>query len=138
MHIIYKVGGDIIVSHILDETALPDSIYFEVDIQDLPSSPSETWDLSEDGVITINQEKLVIHNRSIMPTLSPIEFDLKLDQYDLYDAVHDLITSNHQLKIAYSRATYFSRTDPFVDQARIALGLTDEQIDAMWKQELQL
>lgn len=70
--------------------------------------------------------------RERMPTLSPIEFDLKLVQHKLYDAVQDLISNNLELKIAYNRATFFSRTDPFIDQARIALGLTDEQVDAMW------
>ena len=70
--------------------------------------------------------------RTIMPTLTPIEFDLKLAEFELYDAVQNLIASNLQLKIAYTRATFFSRTDPFIDQARIALNLTDEQVDEMW------
>ena len=70
--------------------------------------------------------------RTIMPTLTPIEFDLKLAEFELYDAVQNLIASNLQLKIAYTRATFFSRIDPFIDQARIALNLTDEQVDEMW------
>ncbi|WP_281963206.1 hypothetical protein [Acinetobacter johnsonii] len=70
--------------------------------------------------------------RTIMPTLTPIEFDLKLAEFELYDAVQTLVASNLQLKIAYTRATFFSRTDPFIDQARIALNLTDEQVDEMW------
>ena len=52
-----------------------------------------------------------------MPTLTPIEFDIKL-------------------RIAYTRTTFFSRTDPFIDQARIALGLTDEQVDMIWESSL--
>ena len=86
--------------------------------------------------LTADEKLLIV--RQNMPVLSPIEFDLRLDQYDLYDAVHDLIASNRQLKIAYSRATYFSRTDPFIETARIELGLTDEKIDLMWEQALQL
>ena len=70
--------------------------------------------------------------REIMPTLTPIEFDIKLVDVGLYDQVQSLIQSDVKLKIAYTRATFFSRTDPFIDQARIALGLTDEQVDAMW------
>ena len=69
-----------------------------------------------DGVSWIDNrtaEQIAEYERSLMPTLSPIEFDIKL-------------------KIAYNRATFFSRTDSFVNQARIALGLTNEQIDAMW------
>ena len=71
-------------------------------------------------------------NRERMPILSPIEFDIKLNNAGLYDAVQDLIKDNFEMRIAYNRATFFSRTAPFIDQARIALGLTDEQVDAMW------
>ena len=84
-----------------------------------------------------DEEKLQF-SRQNMPTLSPIEFDLKLIQHNLYDAVQTLIASDTALKIAYTRAIFFSRTDSFVDQARIALNLTDEQVDEMWEQALTL
>ena len=71
-------------------------------------------------------------NRERMPSLTPIEFDIKLNNAGLYDAVQDLIKDNFELRIAYNRATFFSRTAPFIDQARIALNLTDEQVDEMW------
>ena len=74
--------------------------------------------------------------RLIMPQLTPIEFDIKLVNAGLYDQVQELIQSDIKLKIAYTRATFFSRTDPFIDQARIALGLTDEQVDMMWESSL--
>lgn len=77
-------------------------------------------------------------NRERMPTLSPIEFDIKLVDAGLYDQVQGLIQSDVKLRIAYTRATFFSRTDPFIDQARIALGLTDEQVDNMWEKPLAL
>ena len=73
--------------------------------------------------------------RERMPTLTPIEFDIKLVDAGLYDQVQELIQSDIKLKIAYTRATFFSRTDPFVDQARIALGLTDAQVDTIWVQQ---
>lgn len=78
-----------------------------------------------------DEEKLLIYRQN-MPTLSPIEFDIKLVDVGLYDQVQDLISKDIKLRIAYTRATFFSRTDSFVDQARIALNLTDEQIDEMW------
>ena len=74
-------------------------------------------------------------NRERMPRLTPIEFDIKLVDAGLYDQVQGLIQSDIKLKIAYNRATFFSRTDPFIDQARIALGLTDEQVDTIWVQQ---
>ena len=75
-------------------------------------------------------------NRERMPNLTPIEFDIKLVDAGLYDQVQELIQSDIKLKIAYTRATFFSRTDHFVDQARIALNLTDEQVDSIWESPL--
>ena len=83
-------------------------------------------------------EQLTEFKRQNMPTLSPIEFDIKLNNVGLYDAVQELIKDNFEMRIAYNRATFFSRTSSFVDQARIALGLTDEQVDVMWEQAITL
>ena len=95
------------------------------------SEPIESWYI-EDGEIKVDQQKLIEYNRKNMPTLTPIEFDIKLNNAGLYDAVQDLIKDNFEMRVAYNRATFFSRTDSFVDQARIALNLTDEQVDEMW------
>lgn len=105
--------------------------YLILDSLDLPKEPQESWYI-EDGQIKIDQQKLVEFNRKNMPTLTPIEFDIKLVDAGLYEQVQDLISKDIKLRIAYTRATFFSRTDPFIDQARIALGLTDEQVDEMW------
>ena len=83
-------------------------------------------------MIKINEVKLVQIKRQNMPTLTPIEFDTKLKNNGLYDAVQELIKDNFEMHIAYNRATFFGRNDSFVDQARIALNLTDEQVDAIW------
>ena len=83
-------------------------------------------------MITIDQGKAVEIKRQNMPRLTPIEFDTKLKNNGLYDAVQELIKDNFEMHIAYNRATFFSRTASFIDQARIALGLTDEQVDEMW------
>ena len=93
--------------------------------------PIESWYI-EDGQIKIDQQKLIEFNRRNMSQLTPIEFDIKLVDAGLYDQVQELIQSDIKLKIAYNRATFFSRTASFVDQVRIALGLTDEQVDALW------
>ncbi len=80
----------------------------------------------------LSDEEKAQLNRERMPTLTPIEFDIKLVDAGLYDQVQELIQSDVKLKIAYTRATFFSRTDLFIDQARIALGLTPEQVDMIW------
>ena len=105
--------------------------YLILDSLDLPKEPQESWYI-EDGQIKIDQQKLVEFNRKNMPTLTPIEFDIKLVDAGLYEQVQDLISKDIKLRIAYTRATFFSRTDPFIDQARIALNLTYEQVDEMW------
>ena len=122
------------------KTDLSEIRYFEDDV-----NVSDWVDLNEYRLMTddeighhenpekyLSDEEKAQLNRERMPTLTPIEFDIKLNNAGLYDAVQDSIKDNFELRIAYHRATFFSRTDPFVDQARIALGLTDEQVDAMW------
>ena len=89
------------------------------------------WNGSE-WVDNRTPEQIAEHARLLMPQLTPIEFDIKLVDVGLYDQVQQLVTSDIKLRIAYARATFFSRTDPFIEQARIALGLTNEQVDSMW------
>ena len=83
-------------------------------------------------MITIDRGKVMEIKRQNMPQLTPIEFDIKLNNAGLYDAVQELIKDNFEMRIAYNRATFFSRLSPFIIQAGEALGLTDEQIDAIW------
>lgn len=114
--------------------------YFEDDINvgewiDLPQyrlMTNEEIDRHENPAKYLSADERAQLNRERMPTLTPIEFDVRLVDAGLYDQVQELIQSDVKLKIAYTRATFFSRTDPFIDQARIALGLTDEQVDEMW------
>ena len=92
----------------------------------------EEIDRHENPEKYLSDEEKAQLNRERMPTLTPIEFDIKLIDAGLYDQVQGLIQSDVKLKIAYNRATFFSRTDHIIDQAQIALGLTDEQVDAIW------
>ena len=128
MIIAYEHDGVVVVSTILFGEVNIDSY---ITLVEIPREPIESWYI-EDGEIKIDQQKLIEFNRQNMPTLTPIEFDIKLVDAGLYDQVQELIQSDVKLKIAYTRATFFSRTDAFIDQARIALGLTDEQVDEMW------
>ena len=110
-----------------------------IEVPSLPSMDTQpAWLLVDhDGVfnVEVDQDKLLQLQRQSMPRLTPIEFDIKLNNAGLYDAVQELIKDKFELRIAYNRATFFSRTDPFIDQARIALGLTEEQVDMMWEQQ---
>ena len=111
-----------------------------IEVPSLPSMDTQpAWLLIDlDGVfsVEVDQDKLLQLQRQNMPQLTPIEFDTKLKNNGMYDAVQDLIKDNFEMRIAYNRATFFSRTDPFIDQARIALNLTDEQVDTIWESSL--
>lgn len=74
--------------------------------------------------------------RQRMPDLTPIEFDLRLRKAGLLQTVRDYVASNEVMEIAYTRATYFRRTDPFIETARQALELTNEQVDTIWMNEI--
>ena len=129
MKIAYMKDGALVVET-FTVTIEVDFPYVVIDREIL--EPIESWYI-EGGQIKIDQQKLIEFNRKQMPTLTPVEFDIKLVDAGLYDQVQGLIQSDIKLKIAYTRATFFSRTDSFVDQARIALNLTDEQVDEMWE-----
>ena len=128
MKIAYIKDGEVVAKTFTQEVEIN---FHHVVIDREIVEPVESWYI-EDGQIKIDQQKLIEFNRQNMPTLTSIEFDIKLNNAGLYDAVQDLIKGNLEMRIAYNRATFFSRTAPFINQARIALGLTDEQVDEMW------
>ena len=105
-----------------------------LDLKEYRLMTDEEVDLHENPEKYLSEGEQLLLARERMPTLTPIEFDMKLNNAKLYDAVQDLIKDSFELRIAYNRATFFSRTDPFIDQARIALNLTDEQVDMIWEQ----
>ena len=127
--------ADVVVSDWIDLNEFRVMTADEI-LQNETQKPSEfhtEWDSNEKQWIDSRTPAQVAElNRQNMPTLTPIEFDIKLNNAGLYDAVQDLIKDNFEMRIAYNRAIFFSRTDPFIDQARIALNLTDEQVDAIW------
>ena len=122
------------------KTDLSEIRYFEddvnvsdwIDLNEFRVMTDEESDRHENPEKYLSDEEKAQLNRECMLTLTPIEFDIKLIDAGLYDQVQELIQSDVKLKIAYTRATFFSRTAPFIDQARIALNLTDEQVDEMW------
>ena len=103
--------------------------------EDMVKMTEEEIDRHENPEKYLSDEEKAYLNRERMLRLTPIEFDIKLNNAGLYDVVQELIKDNFEMRIAYNRATFFSRTDPFIDQARLALGLTDEQVDMIWEQQ---
>ena len=134
--IAYEVANKVVTETFVEVAGNINFPYIIID-KNVPTEPIESWYI-EDSQIKIDQGKLAQLNRERMPTLTPIEFDIKLNNNGLYETVQELIKDNFEMRTTYNRATFFSRTDPFIDQARIALGLTDDQVDAVWEQALQL
>lgn len=66
------------------------------------------------------------------PTLSPAQFELRLLKAGLRQQVLDYVATSEELQIVFNRATYFSRTDPFLLEAMQALNLSNAQVDAIW------
>lgn len=131
INFIYETELGVAIGVADDEKNILVGNHYIIEHKDIPTEHQSSWYI-ENGEIKIDQKKLIEFNRKNMPTLSPIEFDLKLNNAGLYDAAQELIKDNFELRIAYTRAVFFSRTDPFIDQARIALELTNEQVDAIW------
>ena len=128
--IAYEVANKVVTETFVEVAGNINFPYIIID-KNVPTEPIESWYI-EDGQIKIDQGKLAQLNRERMPTLTPIEFDIKLNNNGLYETVQELIKDNFEMRTTYNRATFFSRTTSFIDQARIALNLTDEQVDEMW------
>ena len=127
--IAYEYNGNVVITRFSSTDVATNVNYIE--LSELPVVPNECLYI-ENNELKIDQQKLIEFNRQKMPTLSPIEFDLKLNNAGLYDAVQELIKDNFELRIAYTRAIFFSRLNPFIIQATEALGLTPEQVDEIW------
>ena len=70
------------------------------------------------------------------PQLSPAQFELRLLKAGLRQQVLDYVSTSEELQIVFNRATYFSRTDPFLLEAMQALNLSNTQVDALWVDEV--
>jgi hypothetical protein len=104
--------------------------------------------LITDGMIRLTEDEVFLHlnpvltqaeKRLQMPFLKPAEFEIKLYQAGKYELVKDYIDTraNLPVQIAYNRATYYNRTDPFILVIMNDLNITDDEMDAIWESELK-
>jgi len=108
-------------------------VFPDLSISTPQPSQFHLWN-GDDWIDPRTPEEIVAYERSLMPNLTPIEFEIKLYKAGLYDTVKNYIENEASVpvKIAYNRAAFFSRTDPFVTTAMRDLNLTDEQVDVVW------
>lgn len=71
--------------------------------------------------------------RQAMPTLTPAQLDLALLQFGLLDAVEAFVAAaDRETQIAYKKVKTFKRSNRLLNTAAGLLGMTDEQVDAVW------
>ena len=71
--------------------------------------------------------------RAAMPTLTPAQLDLALLQFGLLDAVEAYVAAaDRETQIAYKKVKTFKRSNRLLNTAAGLLGMTDEQVDAVW------
>lgn len=104
--------------------------------------------LITDGMIRLTEDEVFLHlnpvltqaeKRLQMPFLKPADFEIKLYQAGKYELVKDYIDTHASLpvQIAYNKATYYNRTDPFILVIMNDLNITDDEMDAIWESELK-
>lgn len=155
MNIIYKIEDCI---HILSASsealekmtieeiaaqAVPQGVkYFVVDGDSLPREPTEAWELSDDGRITVNQDKVAEIKRNQLTALTRRQFKLTLLENDLLQTVENAIAAIEDVKlrtriqIEYTESEKFERSSESVKYMLSLIDLTDEQADEMWLQAM--
>lgn len=95
---------------------------------------------------TIEEELVVIENYEIddIPIIIPErvtsrQFKFQLIDMDLYDMVEAWIDmQDKKTQIGFDTSSTFARTDPMLNQGFVALGFTEEQVDAFFLAASQL
>lgn len=94
----------------------------------VPITDEEADVLRAPPVLTIAEK------RAQMQPLSPAQVRLVLNQFGLLTQVESAIASgSHELKIEWEFMAEFKRDNAFLKSMAKSLGLTDEQLDAMFE-----
>lgn len=78
------------------------------------------------------------YNRSILPKISKRQFSLYLFDNNKYDEVMTAINANPRFKIEFDTVADIERLSPTVSAMTALLGWTDQQVDTMWTEALEL
>lgn len=137
INFVYKTAQGVVVGVALNEASINVSEYLIVERQDLPIEPIEAW-LVEDGQVKIDQEKAVQIKRQQMTALSKRQFNLVMYDNGLLTQVKELLSQNERTQIEFDNTNTISRLHPTVIQLAQALALTEEEVDQMWQDALQI
>ena len=152
MKIIFKNNGSICIitasSEALETMALeeiaaqavPKGVkYFVVDPAAFPDAPTEAWELSEDGRITVNQDKVTELKIASYPTLTNRQFHLTLVMNELEDTVRSAIDAIEDQKrkaiidIEFNKADSFKRTGTSMLFMQEQMGMSNDELNKLWE-----
>lgn len=124
-----------------DGQELPDKPMTEVDfdfVLRFTNKPSQfhVWD--EGNLKWIDprtDEEIALATRQSMPRLNQRQFRKILRDNGIFEQARDFVYSsgNGYMEDAWEYSEFFDRLDPLLVLAMNGLGLTDEQVDAMWE-----
>ncbi|KQE95515.1 hypothetical protein [Acinetobacter lactucae] len=86
----------------------------------------------------LNDEEKEILRLRRMPKLTKRQFNLTLDDFNLYDQAMSLLEADRRTKIEFDSVSDIERLSPTLISIAQALNLTVEQIDEMWRYAINL
>lgn len=89
-------------------------------------------------MIIIDEQRKGEITRFRLAPLSKRQFNLFMFDNGLIDQINALFANNPREKIEFDSTDKIERTSPTVQAMILALGWTDEQVDAMWEQALTI
>lgn len=90
--------------------------------------------LEEDAPVVEQTPLTVEEKRALLAPLSPAQVRLVLNQFGLLTKVESAIAvGSQELKIEWEFRTEFKRDNALLNSMAKSLGLTDEQLDAMFE-----
>lgn len=100
------------------------------------------WTVDRDKVVTVEQ-KAAEARRAAFPNLQPDQFwgvlratGLEQGVRDWIETIEDPVTRGFvSAKLEF--ATFFERDHPLIEEARVALGMSGVELDALWLLGLQ-
>lgn len=132
--VIYKENGCVYVGEFLPTSKLPKNCIIT---NTVPPEPIESWYI-EDGQIKVDQEKLTQFKRQQMTPLTKRQFNLVMYDKGLLKQVKELLAQNERNQIEFDSTDTITRFHPTVIQLSQDLGLTEEEVDALWLEALSI
>lgn len=109
-------------------------------ITDLNAILWDTVEKGTDGNLTFEVDYEIIKTkaRNSLPSLTKRQFAFYLKDQGMYSDVKALIDADEDVALEYETAYKIERSSPTVEFMADKLGLTQDQVDAMWEQAITL